>query len=421
MALDSSFTLANQIARRFLNGHSREPLIRFIGRISMVGMAIAVAILILVLSVMNGFEREFTDRILGFVPHATLDLRNKQSESWSEAADRLSQAEGIRRITPFVQLDAMLIRGSRVEPVRLVGQTPEEIARVYADFLSENPEELESNGVFLGHRLAQALGVDTGDAIRLLFNEPADSEQNKEKSLVIGGNRLATFSVAGTLDSGTELDRYVALSSINSVASLKYGAGASAFIDGFHIRVNRLFEVRSVVHAAARESEVYGSFSDWSSEYGNLYLAIQLSRQMVVFLLAAIVAIAAFNIFVTLGMSVRHRQNEIAILKTLGFRKSGLKLTFALQGMYIFIPGFVWGCAGGILLAILLPHLVPVIETLAGIEFLDPSVYPIDYLPSEIRFTDIALTFILALLISLLATLIPAWRAANLQPAAVLK
>ena len=237
----------------------------------------------------------------------------------------------------------------------------------------------------------------------------------------IGANRIETLTVLGTLDSGTELDRYLAVGLIEEVAKLKYGVNSHKTIDGFHLRVEDLFNSRTTAHAAAISSDVYGSLSDWSAQYGNLYLAIQLSRQMVVFLLAAIVAIAAFNIFVTLGMSVRHRQSEIAILRTLGLRKPNVRMTFALQGLFIFLPGFFCGALLGILLSLGVPNLVPVIEALFGVEFLDPSVYPIDYLPAEIKALDIFLIFAVALFVSLLATLVPAWRASNLDPASILK
>ena len=386
----------------------------------MVGMAIAVAILILVLSVMNGFEREFTDRILGFVPHASLNLSEPQKDSWSEVIEQLEGADGITDVSAFVQLDAMLIRGSEVKPLRLIGQSMKQIEQTYAKFLATTSKQPVADGIFLGHRLAKSVGVEEGDSIRLLFNNNINSE-DEAKSLTLGSNRIATYKLAGTIDSGTELDGYIAVAPLQSVAALKYGSSSGHLIDGFQLRVDRIFDARSIVHAAAIENKLYGTLNDWSSQYGNLYLAIQLSRQMVVFLLAAIVAIAAFNIFVTLGMSVRHRQNEIAILRTLGFGKRSLRITFCLQGIFIFLPGFVWGACAGVILAFSIPQLVPLIELVFGIEFLDPSVYPIDYLPSEVRLFDIIFIFFMALLISIMATLVPAWRAANLQPAAVLK
>ena len=185
--------------------------------------------------------------------------------------------------------------------------------------------------------------------------------------------------------------------------------------------VNDVFNVSEIAYNAAITAGVYGHLTHWKTDYGNLYAAIQLSRQLVVMLVATIVAVAVFNIFVTLGMVVRHKRNEIAVLKTLGLTRKRVIALFFLLGVIIAIPGCVLGAIAGIAISIILPDVVVVFQNMLGIELLNTDIYPINYLPTELRFRDVLTIIGLALGMSFIATLAPAFQASRMQPAGVLK
>lgn len=389
---------------------------QFIIRVSMIGMALAVAVLVLVLSVMNGFDREFRERVLALVPHVTFNLAEPLDE-WSAAQQIFDNAASVKRTSPFVSVQALAMRGSKAEPVSLHGLDQASLQSHFGTFnreqKPENSWQLDKNEVLIGKRLAKKLGLDPGHSFRVLFVADGHTFQSQTSR----ATKSITLKIRGLLNTGTELDTLLVVSRLQDLASVKHGRIA---IDGFQFQVMDIFKARAAVYPAIDQSGLSGYLNDWRYQYGNLYTAIQMSRQLVVILLATIVAIAAFNIFVSLGMSVRHRRNEIAVLRGYGLQKIDVLLSFCLQGIYMFIPGFIYGAIAGIALALAAPALVDLLELAIGVQFLDPSVYPIDYLPSEVRAPDILLIFVLSLAASILATLIPAWRASRLNPASVL-
>ncbi len=412
--------LCHEIASKMLRGRSGEPLIQFISRISMVGMALAVAILILVLSVMNGFEKEFRERILALVPHVTFTLSEPLAD-WDDATTTFKNAEGVVLAHPFVGAQALALRGSRAEPIVLQGLDDETLGQRLGDYHVDAEQtafkSLQPGEVLIGWRLADTLQLASGDVFRVIFIANTAGDTQPATGLAQSATTSAGFKIAGVLNTGTELDTVLTVARLQDVATAKYG---QLLVDGFQFQVRDLFAARQAVYPAIDKLGLNGYLDDWRYQYGNLYTAIQLSRQLVVILLAAIIAIAAFNIFVSLGMSVRHRQNEIAILRGYGMPKRAIQMTFSLQGIYIFLPGFIFGAIAGVLLAYTVPNFVELFQTALGIEFLDPSVYPIDYLPSQVRWQDVLTIFWIALGISLLATFVPSWRASRLNPASVL-
>lgn len=425
-----NLALCHSLARRFLGARSQEPLMRFIGKISMFGMALAVAILIIVLSVMNGFEREFRARILSLVPHATLTFTLPRSD-WKSIASLIESQADITSVHPFVSAEGLAVRGANAEPILLLGIEDFLVAQRYQRFLNSPVDDqniatvaAEANtAVTLGNRLAESLGLEIADSFRVLIasGDQALTDQSSFAGSLTGANTsIANLTFDKVIRTGTELDTSLAILPMASLARLKHN-GQNDLVDGLLINVKDIFQARSSAVNAVYESGVAGSVSDWSRTYGNLYLAIQLSRQMVVILLSTIIAIAAFNIFVSLGMSVRHRQREIAVLRTMGMSSSAVRLTFSLQGIYLFLPGFLWGAIVGSILALSAPYLVNAIESLAGLEFLDTRIYPIDYLPSQLKLFDVLRIFVIAFLISLFAAFFPAWRASRMAPASLLR
>ncbi|MGB5324043.1 MAG: FtsX-like permease family protein, partial [Pseudomonadales bacterium] len=269
--------------------------------------------------------------------------------------------------------------------------------------------------------LATKLGLQVGDKLRLMvMDNPGQMVMDGELTRpVAAGQRTAvhTVELVATLHTGSELDQRVALASLQTAAAISNNV---AGFDGVQLQFQDVFAAPRLVAEIADSMPLLYRYSDWTRSYGNLYTAIQLSRQIVVLLLASIVAIAAFNIFVTLGMVVRHKRHDIAILRSMGYPKRRVLGVFIWQGMWVSAIGAACGLLLGCALAVLLPPLVNAQQAFAQNALLSTEIYPIDYLPSEIRAGDLLLISAVALAMSFVATLIPAWQAAKLQPASVL-
>lgn len=417
--------LNQRLAWRFFGGGRQDALVSMISTISIVGMMVAVSVLVLVLSVMNGFEREFRDRILGMVPHARVWFEQPQLEADS-LVERLEQEPGVISVLPFSDFKALATVGTQAQPILVQGIDIKRFKKIGHDYLVADAtdtqrEELGPGDVIVGAALAKKLGVRYGAHIRLMVVQaqalPADQYARN------GGKRQRTktsihsLRVSGLLRTGTELDQSIALISLSEAARIQ---GTNNTVQGVQLQFADVFAARSEAERVAIKYGLTGRSSDWTREYGNLYTAIQLSRQLVVLLLTSIIAVAVFNVFITLGMVVRHKRPEIAILRSMGVPQRHILQVFVWQGLLISVLGCCLGLALGCALAWLAPSIVDLLQQSLGYEFLSTDIYPIDYLPSQILVGDLLLISGTALSMSLLGTLIPAWRAAQLKPASVL-
>ncbi|MDG1662667.1 MAG: FtsX-like permease family protein [Pseudomonadales bacterium] len=417
--------LNQRLAWRFFGGGRQDALVSMISTISIVGMMVAVSVLVLVLSVMNGFEREFRDRILGMVPHARVWFEQPQLEADS-LVERLEQEPGVISVLPFSDFKALATVGTQAQPILVQGTDIKRFKKIGHDYLVADAtdtqrEELGPGDVIVGAALAKKLGVRYGEHIRLMVVQaqalPADQYARN------GGKRQRTktsihsLRVSGLLRTGTELDQSIALISLSEAARIQ---GTNNTVQGVQLQFADVFAARSEAERVAIKYGLTGRSSDWTREYGNLYTAIQLSRQLVVLLLTSIIAVAVFNVFITLGMVVRHKRPEIAILRSMGVPQRHILQVFVWQGLLISVLGCCLGLALGCALAWLAPSIVDLLQQSLGYEFLSTDIYPIDYLPSQILVGDLLLISGTALSMSLLGTLIPAWRAAQLKPASVL-
>jgi lipoprotein-releasing system permease protein len=401
--------LSGLLASRLFASGRENALIAFIARIASVGMVLAVAVLVLVLSVMNGFEQEFRQRILGLVPHATLEFMVPESQ-WQAIADRIIKHHDVNRVMPYVEFKALLVNKGEVRPLQMQGVDFSRFEAIGGEYL-EPAFAANSKTLALGASIAQELKLKVGDKVRLLVMSSNVTSHSTGKPTVY------TFHVASLLRTGTELDNALGLIDIQRASELK---GLNGAVEGLQLQVSDVFNAKSIGRAFYVTNGQLSRVYDWTQSYGNLYVAIQLSRQMVVMLLAIIVAVAVFNVFVTLGMVVRYKRPEIAILRSMGMARGNILVAFVYQGLLISVPGCLVGLLLGSTLAWLAPELVNTVQILMGIELLSTDIYPINYLPSQIKITDLILIAAVALFMSFIATLYPAWRAANLQPAQVL-
>lgn len=403
------------IGLRYLAAKRRNHFISFISASSMIGMTLGVAVLILVLSVMNGFDRELRERILGMVPHAMVyEIGGVQD--WRELAKKIEQNPRVAAAAPLTQMQGMLAYGGRVQGVMLSGIEPEAEARV--SILPQHIKQGDlsslkagSYGVFLGDLLARHLRVKVGDKITLMLPEATLSPAG-----VIP--RIKRLEVQGIFSVGAELDSNYAIVHLEDAAKLER-LGAQA--QGLRLRFHDLFAAPQGVWQILRELDGNYSASDWTRTQGNLFQAIKMEKTMIGLLLLIIVAVAAFNIISTLVMAVTDKQADIAILRTMGAKPRTIMGIFMTQGIAIGVIGVTLGTLLGVLLALTVSDLVSWLETALGIQFLQSDVYFISYLPSQLLWEDVAIIVCSSLLLSFLATLYPAWRASKVQPAEALR
>lgn len=409
---------------RFFAGRERNALVSFISAVSIAGLSLAIALLIVVLSVMNGFEKEFRERILGLAPHATLWFA-APVDDWQGIVSSLESEADVIRAQPIIEFKAMAVAANRVQPVLVQGVDYSKVSTLMKAYLGSSQQEgtakhqatvLAEKNLVIGAGLAKQLALSAGDKLRLMV--PDSSAINSSGFDAASHAVSHSFILSDTLQTGTEIDNGIALINLSDAARISQ---LGSQIQGIQLQVVDIFQARHIATHLAINHQLPVRISDWTQSFGNLYTAIQLSRQMVVLLLTSIIAVAVFNVFVTLGMVVKHKRADIAILRTLGFTRRGVLLSFVIQGMLISIVGCIVGAVAGCLLALAAPSFVGGIEVLLGVELLRTDIYPINYLPSQIKAADIALVCLVALTMSLLATLYPAWRAASILPAKALR
>ena len=409
---------------RFFAGRERNALVSFISAVSIAGLSLAIALLIVVLSVMNGFEKEFRERILGLAPHATLWFA-APVDDWQGIVSSLESEADVIRAQPIIEFKAMAVAANRVQPVLVQGVDYSKVSTLMKAYLGSSQQEgtakhqatvLAEKNLVIGAGLAKQLALSAGDKLRLMV--PDSSAINSSGFDAASRAVSHSFILSDTLQTGTEIDNGIALINLSDAARISQ---LGSQVQGIQLQVVDIFQARHIATHLAINHQLPVRISDWTQSFGNLYTAIQLSRQMVVLLLTSIIAVAVFNVFVTLGMVVKHKRADIAILRTLGFTRRGVLLSFVIQGMLISIVGCIVGAVAGCLLALAAPSFVGGIEVLLGVELLRTDIYPINYLPSQIKAADIALVCLVALTMSLLATLYPAWRAASILPAKALR
>jgi lipoprotein-releasing system permease protein len=392
--------------------------ISFISLVSMLGLMLGVAALILVLSVMNGFDRELRQRILGMVPQATVGAYAEEGlEGWRVLASTIRREPGVAGVAPFVQAQGMLTRYGRVRGVQVTGIDPaaEGEVSIIGEHMRQGEIGLLQAGeynIILGDLLARMLGVGVGEKVTLVL---------PEASISVAGvvPRMKRFTVVGLFSVGAELDANLAYIHIEDAARLKRMPPGR--VDGIRLKLEDLFKAPALVRRVAMAQERPLQVSDWTRTHGNLFQAIQMEKRMIALLLLLIVFVAAFNIVSTLVMVVTDKRSDIAILRTMGATPVTILRIFMVQGILIGLIGTGLGVGLGVALALGVTDLVAWIERLLGIQFLSSDVYFISYLPSELLWSDVALITGAALLISFVATLYPAWRASRTQPAEALR
>ncbi|MDN3525479.1 lipoprotein-releasing ABC transporter permease subunit [Halomonas sabkhae] len=400
---------------RYVRAKRRNHFISFISLTSMLGLTLGVAVLILVLSVMNGFDRELRTRILGMVPHTQIEKPAGMTE-WQSLAERLTEREHVVGAAPYIQQQGMFAVDGRNQGAMVNGIKPDWERRVSIvdDHMTQGSLDDLTPGewnVVLGSALARQLGVGVGDSVTLLV---------PEASITPAGvfPRLKRFTVSGLFSVGADLDANLAYANIEDMQTLARMGDA---VGGLRLELDDLFKAGSVTQSIVDELGAGYRGLDWTYSRGNLFQAIQMEKRMIGLLLTVIVAVAAFNIVSTLVMVVTDKHADIAILRTIGATPRSIMGIFMVQGLTIGIIGILIGVGLGVLLALTVSDLIAFVESTLGIHFLDAGVYFISDLPSQLLWSDVGTIVLAAFVLTFLSTLYPAWRAAKVQPAEVLR
>ncbi len=405
------------IGLRYTRAKKHNHFISFISLISMLGIALGVAALIVVLSVMNGFQTELRSRILAVVSHVQITGGSGEMAGWQVVAEQAAGQPHVLATAPFVQAQAMLTSGQAVRGALVRGILPDQEDRV-ADFRphmkSGKLDDLtpDSFNIVLGSELARALDVRVGDRVTLIAPQGVVTPAG-----VIP--RLKTFNVVGLFEVGMyEYDSGLALIDLADAQRLYR---MDDRVSGVRLKLDDLFKAPQVSRALASSLPINAFISDWTRSHANFFRAVQIEKNMMFIILSLIVAVAAFNIVSTLVMAVTDKQADIAILRTLGASPMSIMLVFIVQGALIGFIGLGLGVAGGVALALNVDVVVPFIERLLGTQFLAKEVYYISNLPSELQWSDVTTIVGVAFVLALVATIYPSWRASRVNPAEALR
>ncbi|PJG86511.1 lipoprotein-releasing ABC transporter permease subunit LolE [Conservatibacter flavescens] len=409
------------ISWRYQRGRQKNRLVSLISLFSSVGIALGVAVLILGLSAMNGFERELNQRVLAVVPHLEITPYQQEGQG-SERIKNYQNLEGIlqqhpeiKGISPFVTFTALVENGNQLKVVQIKGiekQAQDQVSALSHFVLDNAWQQFEQHeGLIVGSGIARDLGVSVGDWVSLLISQQDGTTQLSQP-------RRERVQITGILRLEGQLDHSYALMPLKQAQQLLNYPETD--VSGIEVAVKSPFDVQHLDYSLLQHYPQMLSAKSWIQQFGYMYRDIQLIRMVMYIAMVLVVGVACFNIVSTLVMAVKDKQGDIAIMRTLGANNTFIKRIFIWYGLQAGMKGCLIGIILGIVLSLNLTRLIQGIESLTGHKLLSDGIYFIDFLPSELHWQDVLLVFMSALILSLLASLYPASRAAKLQPAQVL-
>ena len=405
------------IGNRYVRSRSNNSFVSLISTISMLGIAIAVMVLIVVMSVVNGFERELKDRLLAMTAHASIEGADGQLMNADELIAIARNNARVSAAAPYVDGQALLVFEKQISGAELRGIDPQmedAVSGIGGVMQSGELAELASGefNIVLGIELANTLQVDVGDKVTVTLAEgrvtPAGIMPRTKRFTVSGIYRVGMY----------EFDRRLAFINIGDAQKL-YRMGDS--VSGVRLAVTEIYEAPAIVREVALENGKLVLVSDWTRRHVNFFRSIQITKSILFVILMMVIAVAAFNIVSTLVMVVKDKQSDIAILRTIGARPASILKIFMTQGSIVGIVGTLAGVGLGMLLALNLEAIIGFFESVFGIKFLAADVYFISDLPSDLQYADVVLVAVIALALALISTLYPPWVAAKTAPAEALR
>lgn len=406
-----------QLGLRYTKAKRRNGFISFISLSSMIGIALGAMALITVLSIMNGFQQELRDRILGMTAHMTLTERDERLYDWSTLYQEVKQNKEVLGAAPNIMEQGMLTSGDQVKGVAVRGILPEfegqvadiDSKMIYGQLADLKPKDYS---IILGSELAGSLGVSIGDKVTLIAPQGSFSPVGIVP-------RIKRFTVVGLFKAGMhEYDSGLAIIHIQDAQKVfKYQDAVGAL----QLKIRDMFDVYSVRQELAQQIQQVFYVRDWTQQHANFFKAIEMEKRMMFIVLALIIMVAAFNIVSTMVMVVTDKQSDIAVLRTLGATPASIQTMFIIQGLVIGLSGAFFGLLGGVALAMNIDVIIPFIENLLGFKFFPADVYYISEVPSKLVWSDVWYVTGLAFLLTLVATLYPARKASKIHPAEALR
>lgn len=403
------------IGLRFSRGRRRSGMVSLISVISTLGIALGVAVLIMGLSAMNGFERELNNRILAVVPHGEIEPVDQPWKGWPEVLARVEKVPGIEAAAPYINFTGLIESGVNLRAIQVKGVDPEQETH-----LSALPKYVQNNAwqnfkagqqqIIIGKGVADALKVKQGDWISIMI--PNSDGENK----LLQPKRVR-LQIAGILQLSGQLDHSLAMVPMQD-AQQYLDMGDS--VTGIAIKVNDVFNANKLVRDAGEVTNAYVYIKSWIGTYGYMYRDIQMIRAIMYLAMVLVIGVACFNIVSTLVMAVKDKSSDIAVLRTLGAKDGLIRAIFVWYGLLAGLVGSVSGVVVGVLASWQLTNIIAWIEKLIGHHFLSGDIYFIDFLPSELHIMDVVYVLITALVLSLVASWYPARRASRIDPARVL-
>lgn len=419
--------LSIAIGLRYTRAKRRDHFISFISLTSMLGVALGVAALIVVLSVMNGFEKELKDRILGMTSHAFITGSDGTLKNWHTLETLIEDHPNVVDYAPFVEGQAMLTQGSRVRGTLIRGVDPQLEGRVstIGDKIVQGKFDAlqpSSFGVILGRDLAIAMGVITGgkfDGNRLLTDKITLITPHVTPTPAGVMPRLKRLNIVGIFEIGmSDYDSSLAIMNIDDAATLFRIPNR---VSGLRLKLDDVFQAPAITQNLLATLPINYRAADWTYQHANFFSALKMEKMVMFVILMLIVAVAAFNIVSTLIMMVTDKQSDIAILRTLGMTPRDIMAVFMVQGTLIGVIGTLIGVVGGVSLALSAPALISGLETLLDKQFLSPEIYYISQLPSDLRQNDVIIIGVISFFLSIISPIYPSWRASKIRPAEALR
>ncbi|EHT4942870.1 TPA: lipoprotein-releasing ABC transporter permease subunit LolE [Vibrio vulnificus] len=408
-------SLALLIGRRFSQAKQRNKMVSFISLSSTIGIAVGVAVIIIGLSAMNGFERELQSRVLSVIPHAELEGVRAPVENWQSVMIQAVANPKVVAAAPYVKFTGLVERGNKLKAVEVRGVEPdfEQAVSTMSQFIDQQAWSQflpGQNQVIVGRGVANELGVDVGDYVTLLIPQTGESTK-------VQAPKRVRVKVTGMLTLNGQIDHNLVLLPMADAQQYNHlGEG----VTGIALKTNDVLNAQAIVREVGRQIDVYVYLRSWQQQFGFLYRDIQLVRTIMYLVMVLVIGVACFNIVSTLMMAVKDRASEIAILRTMGAGDGLIKRIFVWQGVFSGVLGSVLGSVVGVLVALNLTTLIKGLERVIGHQFLSGDIYFVDFLPSQLRLDDVLLVSGTAIVLSIVATWYPAARAAKLKPAAVL-
>lgn len=398
------------VGLRYSQAKHKNKFVSFISVASIFGIVLGVAVLIVGLSTMNGFEKALREQLLSVIPHAELETVKGGFKNEADVLSQVRHYPGVEGATPYIAMNALLQNDIKMKALQLRAITPETETQVTSieQYIKQGGWELlaaEENSIILGEPVAQHLGLEVGQRVFLLL------PQNNSKQLKVP--RKIPFVLTGTFKMGGQVDNTLGFIDINKAKQILDIKDAT----GIAFKVDNVLQAQILAREVAYSIPVYMYVKSWITNQGYLYQDIQMVKSLMYVILLLVVAVACFNIVSTLVMAVNEKRGDIAILKTMGAGKWSLRLIFIVQGAFNGLIGSLLGALLGLYLATNLSTIFKSIEHIMGRKFISGDIYFIDYLPSQIDYQQVLIITILAFVMSIIATIYPAWTASNIKPA----